>query len=80
MRTVYDLTIVKKDDEIVLRITGNGIFVQHGPHYRRCPDPGRQRGSILRQKVKEILEAKVHTSEGATALPNGLVLVKIDYK
>ena len=33
-----------------------------------------------KKKVKEILEAKVHTSEGATALPNGLVLVKIDYK
>ena len=29
--------------------------------------------------VKEILDAKVHTSEGATAPPNGLVLMKIDY-
>ena len=33
-----------------------------------------------KKKVKEILEAKAHTSEGVTALPNGLVLVKIDYK
>ena len=26
VRTVYDLTIEKKDDEIVLRITGNGFL------------------------------------------------------
>ena len=30
-------------------------------------------------EYKEILDAKVHTSEGATAPPNGLVLMKIDY-
>ena len=51
------------------------------------PPRGRPRGLIrvgrgfyTPEKVKEILEAKVHTSEGTTALPNGLVLVKIDYK
>ena len=37
------------------------------------------RGFYAPEKVKEILDAKVHTSEGATAPPNGLVLMKIDY-
>lgn len=37
------------------------------------------RGFYTPEKVKEILDAKVHTSEGATAPPNGLVLMKIDY-
>ena len=53
VRTVYDLTIEKKDDEIVLRITGNGFFIQHGPHYRRCPDPGRQRVLYSRKSKRD---------------------------
>ena len=79
VRTVYDLTIEKKDDEIVLRITGNG-FLYNMVRIIAGVLIRVGRGFYTPEKVKEILEAKVHTSEGATALPNGLVLVKIDYK
>ena len=78
VRTVYDLTIEKKDDEIVLRITGNG-FLYNMVRIIAGVLIRVGRGFYTPEKVKEILEAKVHTSEGATALPNGLVLVKIDY-
>ena len=79
VRTVYDLTIEKKGDEIVLRITGNG-FLYNMVRIIAGVLIRVGRGFYTPEKVKEILEAKVHTSEGATALPNGLVLVKIDYK
>ena len=41
VRTVYDLIIEKKDDEIVLRITGNGFL--YGSYYCGSPDPRWQR-------------------------------------
>ena len=37
------------------------------------------RGFYEPEKIRDILEAKEHTSEGITAPPNGLVLVSIDY-
>ena len=78
VRTVYDLIIEKKDDEIVLRITGNG-FLYNMVRIIAGVLIRVGRGFYAPKKVKEILDAKVHTSEGATAPPNGLVLMKIDY-
>ena len=78
VRTVYDLIIEKKDDEIVLRITGNG-FLYNMVRIIAGVLIRVGRGFYTPEKVKEILDAKVHTSEGATAPPNGLVLMKIDY-
>ena len=78
VRTVYDLIIEKKDDEIVLRITGNG-FLYNMVRIIAGVLIRVGRGFYAPEKVKEILDAKVHTSEGATAPPNGLVLMKIDY-
>ena len=73
VRTVYDLIIEKKDDEIVLRITGNG-FLYNMVRIIAGVLIRVGRGFYAPEKVKEI-----HTSEGATAPPNGLVLMKIDY-
>ena len=78
VRTVYDLIIEKKDDEIVLRVTGNG-FLYNMVRIIAGVLIRVGRGFYAPEKVKEILDAKVHTSEGATAPPNGLVLMKIDY-
>ena len=78
VRTVYDLIIEKKDDEIVLRITGNG-FLYNMVRIIAGVLIRVGRGFYAPEKVKEILDANVHTSEGATAPPNGLVLMKIDY-
>lgn len=78
VRTVYDLTIEEKDGEIVIRVTGNG-FLYNMVRIIAGVLIRVGRGFYTPEKVKEILEAKVHTSEGVTAPPNGLVLVKIDY-
>ena len=78
VRTVYDLTIDQKDGEIVIRVTGNG-FLYNMVRIIAGVLIRVGRGFYIPEKVKEILEAKVHTSEGVTAPPNGLVLVKIDY-
>lgn len=72
------MTIEEKDGEIVIRVTGNG-FLYNMVRIIAGVLIRVGRGFYTPEKVKEILEAKVHTSEGVTAPPNGLVLVKIDY-
>ena len=79
VRTIYSLDITKVNDLITIRISGSG-FLYNMVRIIAGVLIRVGRGFYTPEKVKEILEAKVHTSEGATALPNGLVLVKIDYK
>ena len=75
---LYYLIIEKRDPEIVLRFTGTAfLYTMVCILARVLIRVGR--GFYVPEKVKEILDAKVHTSEGATAPPNGLVLMKIDY-
>ena len=80
VRTIYRLDINRdSEDVITMRISGSG-FLYNMVRIIAGVLIRVGRGFYTPEKVKEILEAKVHTSEGATALPNGLVLVKIDYK
>ena len=79
VRTVYTLDIEKKDDEITIRITGNGFLYNMvriivGTLLRVG------RGFYTPEQVKEILEAKNRKAAGVTAPPHGLMLVKIDYE
>lgn len=64
--------------EIVIRVTGNG-FLYNMVRIIAGTLIRVGRGFYEPEKIKEILEAKKHTSEGITAPPNGLVLVSIDY-
>lgn len=64
--------------EIVIRVTGNG-FLYNMVRIIAGTLIRVGRGFYEPEKIKEILEAKEHTSEGITAPPNGLVLVSIDY-
>lgn len=43
VRTIYACSVTKADDIITIRVTGNGFFVQYGPHYCRDADTGRRR-------------------------------------
>ena len=79
VRTIYKAEVRKEGDNIIIELTGNG-FLYNMVRIIAGVLIRVGRGFYTPEKVKEILEAKVHTSEGATALPNGLVLVKIDYK
>lgn len=64
--------------EIVIRVTGNG-FLYNMVRIIAGTLIRVGRGFYEPEKIRAILEAKEHTSEGITAPPNGLVLVSIDY-
>ena len=78
VRTIYELSITKKDQLITLRIRGNGFLynmvriiagtlLQVGMH------------RIKPEEVKNILEAKNREAAGPTAPAKGLMLIGIEY-
>ncbi len=78
VRTIYSLDIIKENQEIIIRIQGNGFLynmvriiagtlIQVGIHYY---EP---------EKVAWMLEQKDRTVSGPTAPAKGLTLVKIEY-
>lgn len=78
MRTIYDLQILRKEDEIILRITGNGFLYNMvriivGTLLRVG------RGFYTPKQVKEILEAQNRNTAGITVPPQGLILTEICY-
>lgn len=78
VRTVKELEILKNDDEITIRIRGNGFLYNMvriivGTLIRVG------RGFYQPEQVKEILEAKNRKAAGVTAPPHGLMLMEIRY-
>ena len=69
---------LENEKEIVIRVTGNG-FLYNMVRIIAGTLIRVGRGFYEPEKIRDILEAKEHTSEGITAPPNGLVLVSIDY-
>lgn len=78
VRTIYSLDVIKNNQEIIIRIQGNGFLynmvriiagtlIQVGNHYY---EP---------EKVAWMLEQKDRTVAGPTAPAKGLTLVKIEY-
>lgn len=78
VRTVTDLTITKNEEDLTIRITGNG-FLYNMVRIIAGTLIRVGRGFYQPEKVKEILEEKERTAAGVTAPPNGLVLVEINY-
>lgn len=79
VRTIYDLDVLRDGDLITIRISGNGFLYNMvriivGTLIRVG------RGFYPPTRVKEILDAENRETAGATAPPQGLVLVKIVYK
>ena len=78
VRTITALDIVTKENEITIRITGNGFLYNMvriivGTLIRVG------RGFYEPEKVKEILEAKDRKAAGVTAPAHGLMLMEIQY-
>ena len=69
---------LENEKEIVIRVTGNG-FLYNMVRIIAGTLIRVGRGFYEPEKIRDILKAKEHTSEGITAPPNGLVLVSIDY-
>jgi len=79
VRTITALDILTQENEITIRITGDGFLYNMvriivGTLIRVG------RGFYEPEKVKEILEAKDRKAAGVTAPANGLMLMNIDYK
>ncbi len=79
VRTITELDILTDGDEITIRITGDGFLYNMvriivGTLIRVG------RGFYEPEKVKEILEARDRKAAGVTAPPQGLMLMKIEYK
>ena len=79
VRTVYTLDIWKQNDEITIRITGNG-FLYNMVRIIAGTLVQVGRGYFAPEQVKEMLEAKKRTAAGITAPPQGLKLIKIEYE
>lgn len=79
VRTVTELSVEKQGEELVIRITGDGFLYNMvriivGTLLRVG------RGFYTPEQVKEIVEAKNRMAAGVTVPPQGLKLVKIEYK
>ena len=79
VRTIYDITIEKKDNRIVMEFTGNGFLynmvrILSGT----LVDVGM--GKINPENIPDIIDSKDRTRAGKTLPPYGLYLVKVEYK
>mgnify|MGYP000279225695 CR=1 FL=1 len=79
VRTVYDLTIEKKDDEIVLRITGNG-FLYNMVRIMVGTILEIAAGSKPQGCIPQILEQRDRAAAGFTAPAWGLYLDRVFYE
>ena len=71
VRTIYTLDIVKSGDEIIIRISGNGFL------YNMVRIIA---GTLAEVGVRDLLTAKEREQAGATAPPQGLTLIRIEYR
>lgn len=78
VRTIYSLDVLKNEDEIIIRIRGNG-FLYNMVRIIAGTLIRVGRGFYTPEQVKEILDAKSRKAAGITAPPQGLMLMKIEY-
>ena len=79
VRTIYKCTVSQKEDEIHIRVSGNG-FLYNMVRIIAGTLMEVGKGRFAPEQVKEILGAKDRTKAGKTAGPAGLTLIKILYK
>lgn len=79
VRTIYDLQVMQKDEEIIIRVTGNG-FLYNMVRIIAGVLIRVGRGFYPPEKVLELLEGRERTGEAITAPPSGLCLMGIEYE
>jgi len=79
VRTIYELTVQKQQDEIIIRVCGNG-FLYNMVRIIAGTLMEAGRGNREPQQIKEILEAKDRQAAGPTAPALGLTLVKYEFE
>ena len=78
VRTLYEATVGREKDEIVIRVCGNG-FLYNMVRIIAGTLMEVGRGNLEPEGMKEILEAKDRTVAGPTAPACGLTLVKYEF-
>ena len=78
VRTLYEATVGRENDEIVIRVCGNG-FLYNMVRIIAGTLMEVGRGNLEPEGMKEILEAKDRTVAGPTAPACGLTLVKYEF-
>lgn len=79
VRTIYDLTVEKEGEEIVIRVTGSG-FLYNMVRIIAGTLMEVGYGRMAPEKMKEILAAKDRAAAGPTAQACGLILTEICYE
>ncbi len=78
VRTIYELTVDKQEEEIVIRVCGNG-FLYNMVRIIAGTLMEAGRGNIEPEQVVKMLEAKDRQAAGPTAPACGLMLVKYEF-
>lgn len=78
IRTIYELTVEKQQDEIVIRVSGNG-FLYNMVRIIAGTLMEAGRGNIEPEQIIAILKARDRQAAGPTAPACGLMLVKYDF-
>ena len=78
VRTLYEATVGRENDEIVIRVCGNG-FLYNMVRIIAGTLMEVGRGNLEPEGMKETLEAKDRTVAGPTAPACGLTLVKYEF-
>lgn len=79
VRTITDLQVLQKEDEIIIRVTGNG-FLYNMVRIIAGVLIRVGRGYYPPEKILALLEGKERTGEAVTAPPQGLCLMEIQYE
>lgn len=78
IRTIYELTVEKQQDEIVIRVSGNG-FLYNMVRIIAGTLMEAGRGNIEPEQIIAMLKARDRQAAGPTAPACGLMLVKYDF-
>lgn len=78
VRTIYQLTVEKEQEEIIIRVCGNG-FLYNMVRIIAGTLIEVGRGSMEPEHIKEILEARDRSAAGPTAPACGLTLIKYEF-
>ena len=79
VRTIYKTQIYKKEDRIIIELTGNGFLYNMVRIIAgTLVDVGL--GKIEPQQIENIIKEKKRENAGKTLPPNGLYLVSVEYQ
>lgn len=78
VRTIYQLAVAKEEDEIIIRVCGNG-FLYNMVRIIAGTLIEAGRGSMEPEHIKEILAARNRGAAGPTAPACGLTLIKYEF-